>query len=421
VKVSGGDAGVASGADNQADLGTAFAVATSLYGSNQLQVSANVGYVSASGLPSAGFRTTLSRQMGASTPRISVTMRQLSVPGRVNSAVAGIPGLDGAPHLRSMSVSLSDKTQISDALDVEYGMELDSISYFDHLHYFSPYAKLTYSLPDAKVDFSYTSGNARPELGDRKISENADLEQDVAALSRIARVSLHDGRSKVQRGEDYELGISRTVGTREFRVATYRETVHNAAVTAAVPGHTGDLFTRNFVPDLFSNTSVFNAGDYQTEGYTASAAQKIGENYRVTVIFSSGGVLAPEGTGPIANDDELRGLIHAVRRNAVTTQASGVVPITGTRFVASYQWTGFRAATSAHLYATESTRPDPGLNMSIRQPIPAALGFRAHIEATAEIRNMLAQGYLPFMMTNGRRLLLMETPRSFRGGLSFTF
>jgi hypothetical protein len=43
------------------------------------------------------------------------------------------------------------------------------------------------------------------------------------------------------------------------------------------------------------------------------------------------------------------------------------------------------------------------------------------MEATADVRNMLAQGYLPLQTASGQRILLVETPRSFRGGLSFIF
>jgi len=43
------------------------------------------------------------------------------------------------------------------------------------------------------------------------------------------------------------------------------------------------------------------------------------------------------------------------------------------------------------------------------------------IEATAEIRNVLAQGYLPLAMMDGRQLLVVNTPRVFRGGLAFIF
>jgi hypothetical protein len=72
---------------------------------------------------------------------------------------------------------------------------------------------------------------------------------------------------------------------------------------------------------------------------------------------------------------------------------------------------------AGNLYAADSLQPLPGFNFYIRQPIP---GFGRHVEATADIRNMLAQGYLP-MSVAGQRILLIQNPRSVRGGLSFTF
>jgi hypothetical protein len=40
---------------------------------------------------------------------------------------------------------------------------------------------------------------------------------------------------------------------------------------------------------------------------------------------------------------------------------------------------------------------------------------------TAEARNLMAQGYLPITTPDGRRLWLVQFPRSLRGGLSFIF
>jgi hypothetical protein len=38
-----------------------------------------------------------------------------------------------------------------------------------------------------------------------------------------------------------------------------------------------------------------------------------------------------------------------------------------------------------------------------------------------EMRNLLAQGYLPIETAAGRRIILTQTPRAVRGGLSFIF
>jgi len=88
--------------------------------------------------------------------------------------------------------------------------------------------------------------------------------------------------------------------------------------------------------------------------------------------------------------------------------------------MASYQWMDAHAATPGHIYSTQGTRAEPGLNCYLRQPIPAFSSMPWRMEATADLRNLLEQGYLP-LSAAGRRFVLVQTPRSFRGGLSFIF
>ncbi len=420
VQVSGGD----SNSGSEADLGTAFGVATSLFGTNQMEFIGNVGYASSTGLPTAGFRALFSRRMGNSTPSVSVTMRQISVPGWLNSSLIGIPGLtSGTPFLRTMSISMSNKTALSDSIDLEYGVEMDLISYLQREHYNSPYARLTYTLPFAKIDVTYTSGNARPGLtGNSAVGETVDLERDVQELAAVPRVSLLDQKSQVQQGDNYEIGVTRSENSREYRVAAYRESVKDAALTVSLPsGGSTDVFSAQILPDLFSNTSVFDAGSYHTFGYTASVTQSIAENYHFTATYGMIGVLVAGESGLIPDADSLRELIHAAHRSAVTTKLSGAIAKTGTKFSGSYQFTDYRSATSGHLYATDTTHPDSGLNLYLRQALPTVFSRGGRMEATLDLRNMLAQGYMPFTLTDGRKLLLMRTPRTVRGGLSFTF
>jgi hypothetical protein len=60
------------------------------------------------------------------------------------------------------------------------------------------------------------------------------------------------------------------------------------------------------------------------------------------------------------------------------------------------------------------------LNLCIRQPIPAGLLAR-HMEILLDLRNLLAQGYVPVMGRDGRTLYLVQSARSMRGGVAFSF
>jgi hypothetical protein len=135
------------------------------------------------------------------------------------------------------------------------------------------------------------------------------------------------------------------------------------------------------------------------------------------------GVLTADNRELVSNSpDELRSMIRAGRKTAATGRVNATSPWSGTHMIASYQWTdGNRWAMPGHLYSTQAGRPMPGLNLYIRQPIPRMGALPWRMEATADLRNLLAQGYIPLGMVGGQRVLLVESPRSFRGGVSFIF
>ena len=418
-QVSAGEGSVASDTANEADMGTAFALATSLYGNNMLQVSGNVGYGSQTGVPAAAFRTSYSRSLGGGNPEVSLTMRQLYLPGRLGAALTGNEG--ALPMLRTMAASFDDRTALSDELTVQYGFTLNSVSFLDHLNYASPYARVTYSLgQNGEVAFAYTSGDARPDLAG-KGQQDADLQRELNTLGLFPRISLRDGRPQVQRGENFELTYERKMASRNFQVSTYRETVRNAALSLVAP--VGMYTGGDILPDLFSGTSTFDAGNFHSTGYTAAVTQNLGEHVAATVMYGSMGALTAANREIVSGSpDELRSMIHAGRRKAATARVTATAPWTGTHLIASYQVTGdHRWASPGHGYSTDSVRQMPGLNLYLRQLIPGLSMLPWRMEATADLRNMLAQGYLSLGTVGGQQLLLVENPRSVRGGLSFIF
>jgi len=419
VQVSAGDGGRVTSFGNETDLGTAFSLATSVMGRNQIQFSGNVGFAALSGAPSAGFQAGFSRGGGEEAiPEVTVAMRQMYLPGRVTAAL----GPSSEPVLRTLSLTAREATQLSDSVRLEYGFALDTITFAQRMNFFSPYSRLIYSISkDEQLEFSYTSGIPRSDmfLGVNSMG-SGDLQNGINALALYPRISVRDSRAKVQQSQSFEAGYHRALGSRTFSAAVFREGVSNAALTIS---GTDSLYPAwDILPDLFSSSSIFNAGSYESLGYMVSLNQKIGESWKVGLMVSSGGALVTNRT-EITGDspDDLRAMIRQGRRNALTPQISGTLPITGTQIGASYQFTDRRSVTPAHFYATQMARAEAGLNIQLRQPIPTSSLLPIHMEATADLRNLLADGYLPFNLSDGRQVVLMHTPRSFRGGLSFIF
>ncbi len=419
VSVSAGDQASQSSLGTEAEMGTAFALATSILGQNQLQVAGNVGYSSVTGAPTAAFRTSFRRDVrgGISSPQVEVTMRQLSLPLRAGAAfLSGVQSPDSAPLLRTLSVTMLDSKQFGEDLRLEYGGSLDSVTFLDRMNYVSPYARLTYDRGHGQVfQLGYASGTPPAQAFVREGETGIELEQNLSALAMFPRISLDRNAARIQRTSTVEAGYRKKAGSRTYSAAAYSDDISNAAVTLLSPG--GVMPSLDLLPDLMTNGWTVNAGRYRGLGYMMSVAQELGSHYEVMLAYGSGPALVAKGDSTVT---DVRSAIGTNRRQSLTARASGTVPATGTQFAVSYQWASVSALNPAHLYLTESMREDPGLNVQIRQPIPYFGGLPGHVEATAQLSNALAQGYIPLMM-DGRQMYLVQAPRSLRGGLSFVF
>jgi hypothetical protein len=229
-----------------------------------------------------------------------------------------------------------------------------------------------------------------------------------------------DSMAQVQRTENFELAYRKALGSRTFTASAYHESVSNAAFLMAAPG--GYYSSADLLPDLSTDGSIFNMGRYRRTGLMASVTQKVGGDLSVALAGGNAGVLTP-GIRSLTTDDpnELRGLMGSGRRNWVAARITGLAPLTGTRFSAAYQWSDYRTISPTHLYLTQGFQPALGLNLQLRQPLPTFGIWSGRIEASAELRNLLAQGYVPVSTYDGRTLYFLQNPRAVRGGLSFIF
>jgi hypothetical protein len=421
VKVSAGDATSFAGSGAQADLGTAFALTTSLFDSNQFEFSGNFGYSAHTGLPTAGFRTKYTRADGAAkTPEITVSMHQINLPAHGWFAAAGTD----MPSLRTLSATMLDEFAVTDTLRMEYGATAESVSLLNRLNMLSPFARLTLDLgTHGSVQIAYSSSATATELAahgsDQTTREDAALNLDLSALGTLPRVSMRDGQAQSQRTENIEVGYTKVAGSRTFSAGAFHERVSNGALTLA---GSGDLFAGDVLPDLGSQSAVFNIGKFNRWGYLASATQSLGDHVDVSMSYGRGGALTTEGRELRSEDvEELRRMVRVHQRNWASARIAATAPRAGTRLIASYGWADYRSLMPAHLFLAQRFSPEPGLNIYIRQPLPSVGGVPGRFEASAELRNMLEQGYLPITSVDGRSMLLTNAPRALRGGLSFIF
>jgi len=416
--LSAGDPG-SLGSTADADYGTAFAVSTSFLGRNQLQLSGDVGYGARTGMPAAAFRTNWSHE--GFGPEVTVNIRQLSVPVGPNAAL---------PALRAMSLTTRDHLELGEDVRLEYGASIDSVSFIDHFNYFSPFARLTYDGGEwGTLRGAFSAGSQPVELErnpgaktqvDAVPNYDPELLHDLAALSYLPRVSLRDGKAQIQRTQNLELGYEKKLGATKVQVSAFHEKVANGALTAASGNNV--FGAGEVLPDLSDRTSILNVGSYQRYGYAASVQRRITDHLEAGVSAGRAGALTTTGAQFDSNSaDQLRGMLRTSQRFWASARAAATLPGSGTRIQASYQWNESSSLLPSHANLTGNTYTDPGLNIHVSQPLPGFPGIPGRLEATADIQNLTAQGYLHIPASDNRGILLMQTPRAVRGGLSFIF
>lgn len=411
----------------QQAMGTAFALATSLFGASRLLVSGNVGYSGSAGLPTAGIRTTYSRNRdGEQGPQVTLTVRQLYLAPRPMGAAMG--GMESGPALRTMGLSMRDHVDLDEHLRLDYGFSMESVSFIDHLNYMSPYARLSYDLgSNGVVRFGYSEGAQPVDLAqtgaaapeEATAASGESLNQDLAALATLPRISLTDDHVRVARTQNFEMGYQRVSGTRTYTTAVYSESVSNAAFTMSGPQ--GFLPVTDAIPDIGTNSAIFNVGSFNRIGYTAAVKQQLSDHVSASVAGGATGGLTTDGAALSDSAAGLRSTIHEEERPWATITVAATVPVTGTQVSSSYGFTDPNTLIPDHYFMTGDVSQVTGWNVRVRQPLPFFPGWAGRLEATAELRNMLASGYLPLVDASGRKALLTNAPRAVRGGLAFIF
>ena len=172
------------------------------------------------------------------------------------------------------------------------------------------------------------------------------------------------------------------------------------------------------LPDVYSGTFSYQGNDFTTRGMRVVLQRKLLSDLTATLDYAYGGVL--DLSRPDVQLQDAREWIRAEQRQAVAAKFSGTLPKAKTRWIASYRYTGGHTLTPVDLFNTSAGQADPYLNLFIRQPIPASF-LAGHMEILMDLRNLLAQGYVPVMGRDGRTLYLVQSARSVRGGVAFSF
>jgi hypothetical protein len=244
-------------------------------------------------------------------------------------------------------------------------------------------------------------------------------ESQVAGWQPVLAVS--NGKIAIEHGIHQEIGWERNTNASGMAVRLFTDNISNPVIEAMSHFAANDSAA---IPSavLFDSTSnlIRAAGpSFSAVGVQASVERRIHGDNRLRLSYANGNTLVmPALPQPVS----LTQLIAAARPHRAQTYSislSGTLDGTGTRWHASYTWQPDDTVTQIAPYRLDAA--SPFLNIKIRQPIHLSRDGSGGLEALVDMRNLLAEGYRPYLLSDGSILIFAQDQRSMSAGLAFTF
>jgi hypothetical protein len=393
--VAGSDSGGYGGAS---DVNTRFTLEHSLFSSGTLALNGNLAY--GNGAPTTVLRTSYSHTLAnGSRPEIALTVRRFSAPD---------PNLHS---LQALALTASDALTLGDLVELNFGSELQTIQFMGRVNAFRPFGSAVLHVsPNTMIAYSYATSipNGRVEKG---------FDSSPADLSETnPRVSLAGYTPALERARHQEISVSRRMGKTSVQLAAFSDHIANTALVGV-----GDTSTigGDILPDIYSGSFTYQGKDLETSGLRFVVERKLNNDLTATFDYGYGGVL--DLGSEQESVDSARSAMRTLNRHALSGKLKGTIPHAKTHWIASYRWINGQALTPVDLFNASPGQADPYLNFFIRQPVPSMGFLPAHMEILVELRNLLAEGYVPVLAQDGRTLYLVQSARALRGGVAFNF
>lgn len=386
------------GFGSESDMSTGFSMEKSIFSSSTIGLRGNLGYGNSS--PASVLRASFQQKMSdGSEPLFAVTMRNLPAP-------------DITLHsFQALALTTADTFSLGDVVELKFGSQLQTIQFMGRVTTFRPFGTVDLHLSrNTVVEYGYAT--SEPDSRQDKGFDSAPAEVNESG----PRVSMTAYTAAVEHPHHQELSLSHRMGKTNLQVAAYCDRVSDPALTGI-----GEFTTDNgnVLPDLYSGTFTYQGNDFHTQGLRFLAQRQLTSEVTGTLDYEYGGVLDLASPNESLENVSESSLVR--HRQSVAGKVTGTVPKSKTHWMASYRWINGEALTPVDLFNASPGQADPYLNLFFRQPIPGTGFFPGHLEAIVDLRNLLAQGYVPVLGHDGHTVYLVQSARAVRGGVAFTF
>lgn len=336
--------------------------------------------------------------------------QDLGYAGSVQSmaAVAIDPQLEGAgaAGVSEFALTSQETMHFGDIADAEVGSTEAVARTSDGM--------LAQPLPFATVAWHGGNSTVRYRMA-TMLADPANAASDAAT----PRYSVREGNLVLEHGTHQEIGWERSTSTTEIGFLVYADDVQNPVLEASAHFASGDAPKSGAMLYDPASGLIRAAGPgYSSAGVLATVQRTLPGGSLVRAMYASGDAMVMPAL-PQSSFSQLLAAAHTRRVQAYALSLSGTLDGTGTRWQASYRWQPDDTVTELAPFAVEALAPY--LNLHICQKVHQSRNGSTGVEALVEVRNLLAQGYHPYLVNDGSILIFAQDARSLRAGLAFTF
>jgi hypothetical protein len=321
------------------------------------------------------------------------------------------PGIGG---LEEAAVRSWESMNLGDEFEAEAGSE-QVVARFEQD---SPNTVVA-SLPFASAGWRNGDSTVRYQMS--TILPAASSADESEAAFWLPALSMRNGKLSMAGRLHQEIGWERWTEASGMAVVIYSDHMQNPVIEAAehfASGH-APMINGNMLFDSSSGLLRTSGPNFASAGVLATVEHRIPGGGRVHLSYANGEALAMSAvTHPVLLAQVL-GSAHPRRVQSYTIALSGTLDGTGTRWRASYRWQPRDSVTQTAPFASNGV--EPYLNLHLRQAICRRRDGSGGIEAILDVRNLLAEGYHPYLLSDGSLLIFSQEQRGIRGGVAFTF
>jgi hypothetical protein len=235
----------------------------------------------------------------------------------------------------------------------------------------------------------------------------------------LPEVSVRNGQLALEHGLHQEAGWERRTDASGMAVMVFADRIQNPVIEAADHATAGNSIPAEALYDRASGLLRAAGPGYSTGGVLASLEHRLPNRNFIRVSYANGDALVMAASSRPMAVSQMLSSVHPRRAQTYSLALSGTLDGTNTHWRASYRWQPADTVTRVAPFAADAA--EPYLNLHLRQPIRMRSEGEGHVEALLDVRNLLAEGYRPLLMSDGSLLVFAQDQRSVSGGLAFTF